>query len=81
MYLIMNTATKIQVKKKGRKPSNVEAFKKINAVKKGDFIIIKRDEWQMQTVPGQHVIRRHTNREFRVETLADDSGWKVTALN
>lgn len=71
----------IQVKKKGRKPSNAEAFEKIANVKKGNFITITRAEWNIKTVPGQHIIRRHTGREFKVETLADDSGWKVTALN
>jgi hypothetical protein len=73
--------TEVQVKKKGRKPSNAEAFSKINAVKKGGSLIITRGEWRIKTVPGQHIIRRHTGREFKVETLADDSGWKVTALN
>lgn len=72
---------KIMVKRKGRKPSNAKAFDRISKVKKGDSIIVTRDEWQIKTVPGQHIIRRHTGREFRVETLLDDSGWKVTALN
>lgn len=75
-----NTAT-IPVKKKGRKPSNAAAFARIAKVKKGESIIVTRGEWQIKTVPGQHIIRRHTGREFKVETLADDSGWKVTALD
>jgi len=74
----MNT---IEVMRKGRKPSNTEAFSKIAAVKKGDSLIIRRDEWLLKTVPGQWLIRHHTGREFRVETLADGSGWLVTALD
>lgn len=70
----------IQVKKPGRKPSNPEAFAKIAAVKVGESIVIKKKDWTIKTPPGQHIIRRHTGREFKVETLADESGWKVTAL-
>lgn len=73
--------TEIKVKRKGRKPSNAEAFEKINAVKKGDSLVVLRKDWKIKTVPGQHIIRRHTGREFKVETLIDESGWKVTALN
>lgn len=76
----MNTKT-IQVKKPGRKPANPEMFAKIGAVKVGEAIIIKRKDWTIKTVPGQHIIRRHTGREFKVETLADDSGWRITALS
>ena len=75
----MNTKD-IQVKRPGRKPSNPEAFAKIAAVKTGKSIVILRKDWTIKTPPGQHIIRRHTDREFRVETLSDDSGWKVTAL-
>lgn len=76
----MKTDT-IPVKKKGRKPSNAAAFERIAAVKKGQSILVTRAEWRIKTVPGQHIIRRHTGREFKVETLADDSGWRVTALD
>lgn len=70
----------IEVKKKGKPTSNNEAFKKIDVIKTGEFVIITKREWQMGTIPGQHLIRRRLNREFRVETLADDSGWRITAL-
>ena len=71
----------VQVKKPGRKPANPEAFAKIAAVKKGDSIIVLRKDWTIKTPPGQHIIRRHTGREFKVETLADETGWKVTAIS
>jgi len=71
----------IAVKRPGRKPANPEMFAKIAAVKVGESIIIKRKDWTIKTVPGQHIIRRHTGREFKVESLADDSGWKVTAIS
>lgn len=70
----------ITVKKPGRKPAHPEGFAKIAAVKKGSFIIITAKEWPIKTKPGQHIIRKHTGREFKVEALADGSGWKVTAL-
>lgn len=71
----------IEVKKKGKKTRNNTAFEKINAVKKGDFIILTKEEWDMSTLPGAHIIRRRLNREFKVETLKDDSGWKISALS
>lgn len=74
-------ADTIEVKRKGRKPSNAAAFARVAAVKKGQSIVVTRGEWKIKTVPGQHIIRRHTGREFKVETLADDSGWRVTALD
>lgn len=80
IFINMKTDT-IPVKRKGRKPSNSAAFARIAAVKKGQSIIVTRPEWHIKTVPGQHIIRRHTGREFKVETLADDSGWRVTALD
>lgn len=70
----------IQVKKKGRKPRNTEAFDKIKAIKVGEFILITKKEWKIMPIPGAHVIRRYTGLEFKVETLADDSGWKLTRL-
>ena len=70
----------IAVKKPGRKPAHPEGFAKIAAVKTGNFIVIKTEEWPIKTKPGQHIIRKHTGREFKVETLEDGSGWKVTAL-
>lgn len=70
----------VEVKKKGKKTRNNSAFEKIALVKKGDFIILKNKDWEMKTPIGANIIRRRTGKEFKVETLADDSGWKVTAL-
>jgi hypothetical protein len=71
----------IQVKKKGKKTRNNAAFEKINAVKVGDFIVLKNEEWEMGTLPGAHIIRRRLGREFKVETLKDETGWVITALS
>lgn len=70
----------IEVKKKGKKTSNNKAFEKLSELKPGSFIVVLKKDWGMKTVPGSHLIRRRLKREFKVETLKDDSGWKVTAL-
>lgn len=71
----------VEVKKKGKKTRNDAAFEKINKLAKGEFCVITKEEWKMGTIPGQHLIRRRIHREFKVETLKDDSGWKITALD
>lgn len=76
-YLYMN----IEVKKPGRKSTNKKAFDMLLDTPKGDFIVIKKKDWTIKTKPGQHLIRKRTGREFKVETLVDESGWKCTALN
>lgn len=76
----METNTEIQVKQKGKPTKNNEAFTVIEDLKKGEFTVIKKDDWKMETIPGQHLIRRRTNLECLVQTLADDSGWKITRL-
>lgn len=70
-----------EVKKRGAKTPNEKALKLINAIEKGDSMILETKEWVIVTPPGAHILRRHLNREFRVEALIDDSGWKVTALS
>lgn len=70
----------IEVKKKGKKRINNEAFEKIENLKSGEFLIVTKEEWKMKTIPGSHLMRRRLLREFKVETLKDDSGWKITAL-
>lgn len=70
----------IEVKKKGKPTTNNVAFEKIRALEVGQYLIITKKEWAMSTIPGAHLIRRRLNREFLVETLSDDSGWKITAL-
>ena len=70
----------IQVKKTGRRSINTKAFETISKIKKGSFIIFPKKDWKLMTLPGAHILRRHTGREFQVQTLLDDSGWKITAL-
>ena len=70
----------IEVKKKGKKTRNNVAFERLAETQPGSFIIFKKNEWEMKTIPGAHLIRRRLGREFKVETLKDDSGWKITAL-
>ncbi len=70
----------IKVKKPGRDPKNQKAFDKINNIAPGYYLIMKKKDWKMKTLPGAHIIRRYTNREFKVETLLDESGWVISAL-
>ena len=72
--------SEIEVKKKGKRTRNNEAFEKIAALTAGEFIVIKKEDWGMKTLPGSHLLRRRLNREFQVNTLKDDSGWLITAL-
>lgn len=77
----MKSEKEIQVKRAGRKPTNEKAFNLIAAIKKGKFIIVLAKDWNLKTSPGRHIIRKHTGREFKVESLIDNSGWKCTALD
>ena len=70
----------IEVKKKGKKTRNNKAFEKLAELKSGSFIVMTKKDWDMKTIPGSHLIRRRLNREFKVETLKDDSGWLITAI-
>lgn len=70
----------VEVKKKGKKETNVETISKIGELKIGGSIIVTKKMWKMKTKPGAHLLRRRLGREFIVETLADDSGWKITAV-
>jgi len=70
----------ITVKTKGRVPSNDKAFARILATPKGEFIIIKNREWKLKTPVGSHIIRKYIKIETKIETLANDLGWKVTIL-
>lgn len=69
-----------EVKKKGKRTRNNEAFNMINAVEKGKSMILFKHEWKLKTLPGMNIIRRRLKREFKVETLKDNTGWKITAL-
>ena len=70
----------IEVKKPGRKTHNVEVLQRVTALREGESTIITKKEWNTLTRPGQHMLRKQTGREFKTETLADDSGWLITAL-
>ena len=70
----------IKTKKKGRGFTNNKILTKINELNEGEFIVVKNKEWKMKTPLGAYVLRRRLAREFRVECLADNSGYKVTAL-
>ena len=70
---------KQQTKKSGRKRINQKAFDKIASNTHKKTFITKR-EWNLVTPPGAHILRKYLNREFKVETLVDNSGWIVTPL-
>lgn len=71
----------IEVKKRGPGTPNKKAIDKINKLKKGEHLILKKKEWLLATLPGAYILRSHLNREFKVQTLVDESGWKITALS
>lgn len=70
----------MDVKKKGKKTINNEIVAKIAEIKKGESLIITTQDWKMKTRPGQNILRRRTGREFTVQMLKDETGWKITAL-
>ena len=70
----------IKIIKRGRPVKEPEIFKTFLELKQGSFMILKKEDWKYKTLPGAHIIRRHTNREFKVETLINGIGWKITAL-
>ena len=68
----------IEVKKRGQQNTNNEAFSKINELNENEYIIIKNTQWKMKTPLTSYLLRRRLSREFKVERLLDDTGWKVT---
>ena len=70
----------VKVFKRGRPIKNAQIFEVFLELKKGSFMILKKQDWKYKTLPGAHIIRRHTGKEFKVETLIDRTGWKITAL-
>lgn len=70
----------VQIKKPGRKFENPFLIARLKDLKKGKTMKILRDDWPLKTRPGRYVLRRLTGREFDSRTLADESGWIVTAL-
>lgn len=74
------SATQVEVKKPGRKTHNIAVLNRISMLKVGESTVVKKTEWNTLTRPGQHMLRKQTGREFKTETLADDSGWLITAL-
>lgn len=72
----------LKVKKRGRQLTEFAAIQKIANLKFGQSTVIRKDQWTaLKTKPGQHMLRRHTGREFKVETLESETGWRVTALS
>jgi len=72
--------TDVQIKKPGRKFENPFLIDRLMKLKKGESMTIPREDWPLKTRPGRYVLRRQTGREFDSRTLADDSGWLVTAI-
>ena len=72
--------SEIKVIKRGRKVKDSEIFKTFLKIKKGSFLILKKKDWKYKTLPGSHIIRKHTGKEFKVQALFNKSGWKITAL-
>lgn len=70
----------IQTKKPGRKFENPFLIARLKELKKGQSMTIRREDWPLKTRPGRYVLRRQTGREYDSRTLADDSGWLITAL-
>lgn len=70
----------VMIKKPGRKFGNPFLIARLNELKKGQSMTISREDWPLKTRPGRYVLRRQTGREFDSRTLADDSGWLVTAV-
>ncbi len=66
----------MDIKKRGRKRINQAAFDAILAAGKNE-IIIKKKNWKLVTPPGSHLLRKYLKKEYRVNTLANDSGWIV----
>jgi len=70
----------IETKRPGRKFENPFLIAQLKDLKKGQSTTISRDDWPLKTRPGRYVLRRLTGGEFDSRTLADDTGWFVTAL-
>lgn len=70
----------VQTKKPGKKFENPFLISRLLEMKKGETTIIKEADWPLKTRPGRYILRRHTGREYDSRTLADDSGWLITAL-
>ncbi len=75
----MNTELiKMGAKIKAKKTRKV--YRLLLKLKKGAFIIVKKEQWDLSTVPGAWIIRKYTGREFKVQTLISRKGWKITSL-
>lgn len=71
----------IQTIKKGPRFTNNKAFEKIDILAIGEKTVLSKKEWSFKTPPNAFVIRRRLQREFKVETLQDNSGWQITAMS
>ena len=66
----------MEMVRKGRRPTNERAFRKIRDAGKME-VVITRKEWLLATPPGAYIIRRNIGGEYSVRSLADGSGWLV----
>ncbi len=71
---------KPRLKSKGRPVRNNAIYAKINLLNKGESLVVKNKEWEQKATISRYLLRRRLAREFKVETLADESGFLVTAL-
>jgi len=70
----------MEIMKTGRKPINLDAFARINDMKKGQQIFIDRTEWKLKQRPGAFLLREKLGREFKVNSVVDEKDvWMITA--
>lgn len=69
----------METKKVGRKPINNTALAFIHSKEDREFVL-PRHMWKLVTPPGAHILRQKLGREYRVRTLADDSGWLIKRI-
>lgn len=74
--LSSNNTLTMEVKRKGRKPINDLAFKKIKDAGKKE-IHISAKEWKLVTLPGAYILRQYLKAEYKVQTTIDDKGWVI----
>lgn len=66
----------MEVKKKGRKPTNEAAFQKIKNAGSKEVVLL-RSEWKLATPPGAYNLRQYLKAEYKVESLTNDRGWVI----
>lgn len=66
----------MEVKRKGRRPTNSRAFEKIRQAGRKE-VVISRREWKLVVPPGAHILRKYLKAEYTVRSLVGDKGWVV----